>query len=109
MSLRRKGPFTGKPLAPPPLVKTDDQTTNPMKRRLIFSKSDPRSLIPPKPETFVTPTQTMGENMLPENWRCDNCGCSSSDTSLVRNGPRGENTLCNACGLYYLKNLPIRT
>ncbi|KAL1554458.1 GATA transcription factor 25-like [Salvia divinorum] len=32
---------------------------------------------------------------------CDNCGVESSDTPLMRKGPNGPKTLCNACGLYW--------
>lgn len=35
------------------------------------------------------------------NWRCGNCNCSLSSTPVLRHGPLGENSLCNACGLYF--------
>ncbi|KAJ3041970.1 SWI/SNF chromatin-remodeling complex subunit [Rhizophlyctis rosea] len=38
------------------------------------------------------------------DWRCENCGRTAQQTPLLRKGPLGEKTLCNACGLYWLKN-----
>ncbi|CAG8627522.1 803_t:CDS:10, partial [Ambispora gerdemannii] len=43
-----------------------------------------------------------------EEWACFNCGCPSSQTPLLRKGPSGEKTLCNACGLYFQKNNTLR-
>ncbi|KAG9286407.1 hypothetical protein G9A89_014573 [Geosiphon pyriformis] len=43
-----------------------------------------------------------------EEWTCYNCGCHSSKTPLLRKGPAGEKTLCNACGLYFQKNNTLR-
>ncbi|CAG8454110.1 14633_t:CDS:10 [Ambispora leptoticha] len=43
-----------------------------------------------------------------EEWTCFNCGCLSSQTPLLRKGPGGEKTLCNACGLYFQKNNTLR-
>ncbi|CAI2184367.1 17179_t:CDS:10, partial [Funneliformis geosporum] len=57
-----------------------------------------------------------------EEWHCDGCGCSQTATPLLRKGPNGEKTLCNACGksvgainywnhpkgLYFQKNNTLR-
>lgn len=34
-------------------------------------------------------------------WRCSHCYCSFSQTPSIFTGPKGENTLCRSCGLYY--------
>ncbi|ORY06275.1 SNF5-domain-containing protein [Basidiobolus meristosporus CBS 931.73] len=34
-----------------------------------------------------------------ETWRCLHCGIEGRNTPLVRRGPDGSKTLCNACGL----------
>jgi GATA zinc finger len=33
--------------------------------------------------------------------RCVNCGASAQETPMMRRGPQGPRTLCNACGLMY--------
>lgn len=33
--------------------------------------------------------------------RCSHCGVVSHETPMMRNGPIGPKTLCNACGLYW--------
>lgn len=33
--------------------------------------------------------------------KCVNCGASAQDTPMMRRGPQGPRTLCNACGLMY--------
>lgn len=32
---------------------------------------------------------------------CVNCGTGAQDTPMMRRGPQGPRTLCNACGLMY--------
>ncbi|KAJ3035715.1 SWI/SNF chromatin-remodeling complex subunit [Rhizophlyctis rosea] len=41
---------------------------------------------------------------VPADWRCKNCKRTAQDTPLLRKGPEGDKTLCNACGLFWLKN-----
>ncbi|KAL8060164.1 hypothetical protein ABFS82_02G006400 [Erythranthe guttata] len=36
-----------------------------------------------------------------DNIACTNCGIISNDTPLMRKGPTGPRTLCNACGLFW--------
>ncbi|GES78045.1 SWI/SNF-related matrix-associated actin-dependent regulator of chromatin subfamily B member 1 isoform X3 [Rhizophagus clarus] len=36
------------------------------------------------------------------HWRCQHCGIDGHNTPLVRKGPDGGKTLCNACGLVWL-------
>ncbi|CAG8627324.1 11846_t:CDS:10 [Dentiscutata erythropus] len=43
-----------------------------------------------------------------DEWHCNGCGCPSTSTPLLRKGPNGEKTLCNACGLYFQKNNSLR-
>jgi len=33
------------------------------------------------------------------NWRCLSCNTPGNQTPLLRNGPAGSKTLCNACGV----------
>ncbi|KAK2977994.1 hypothetical protein RJ640_023532 [Escallonia rubra] len=37
----------------------------------------------------------------PRETSCVNCGASSNSTPLMRRGPTGPRTLCNACGLFW--------
>merc|ERR1711981_589805 len=34
---------------------------------------------------------------------CSNCGAGSNSTPLMRRGPDGVRSLCNACGLWYAR------
>jgi hypothetical protein len=38
-----------------------------------------------------------------EGWKCGNCGVGEKNTPIKRNGPQGEETLCNSCGVFYLQ------
>lgn len=46
--------------------------------------------------------------MLDASWRCVDCDCSPFMTTIIRAGPAGDKTLCNACGLYRFKYNSIR-
>ncbi|KAJ3217575.1 hypothetical protein HDU67_007647 [Dinochytrium kinnereticum] len=37
-------------------------------------------------------------------WKCTNCSASPAKTSIIRNGPSGPRTLCDACGIYYARH-----
>lgn len=39
---------------------------------------------------------------------CTNCGAGPNDTPLMRKGPNGSKTLCNACGLYWANRGKMR-
>ena len=39
---------------------------------------------------------------------CSNCGCTSHATPLMRRGPNGVRSLCNACGLWYARRGTMR-
>ncbi|KAJ3300690.1 SWI/SNF chromatin-remodeling complex subunit [Borealophlyctis nickersoniae] len=64
------------------------------------------------PERDLAPAQAQREKPLMRHtpkvnvtaWRCENCGITAANTPLLRKGPSGEKTLCNACGLYWHKN-----
>ncbi|KAJ9174978.1 hypothetical protein P3X46_013568 [Hevea brasiliensis] len=45
-----------------------------------------------------TATQSSGQDDMLET-SCNHCGTSSKSTPLMRRGPAGPRTLCNACGL----------
>ncbi|KAG9296393.1 hypothetical protein G9A89_014985 [Geosiphon pyriformis] len=42
-----------------------------------------------------------------EKWHCDHCRINGRDTPLVRRGPDGGKTLCNACGLYWINKAKL--
>lgn len=46
--------------------------------------------------------------MLDATWRCADCGISPFMTTIVRAGPAGDKSLCNACGLYRYKYNTMR-
>ncbi|KAI8139193.1 hypothetical protein BJV82DRAFT_254702 [Fennellomyces sp. T-0311] len=48
-------------------------------------------------------TKPVPSHMVDRSWLCSNCQCTVQQTSIVRTGPYGEKTLCNACGLYFFK------
>ena len=39
---------------------------------------------------------------------CSNCGCTSHATPLMRRGPDGVRSLCNACGLWFARRGTMR-
>ena len=39
---------------------------------------------------------------------CSNCGCTSHATPLMRRGPNGVRSLCNACGLWFARRGTMR-
>jgi len=39
---------------------------------------------------------------------CANCGCTAHGTPLMRRGPNGVRSLCNACGLWYARRGTMR-
>lgn len=39
--------------------------------------------------------------------RCNHCGTSSKATPMMRRGPDGPKTLCNACGLFWANKVDI--
>lgn len=64
----------------------------------------------PSPVTFAAQQQPFNNatrpvlsKMMDSTWRCTNCGCSPFMTTIIRAGPMGDRTLCNACGLYQFK------
>ncbi|KAL3504885.1 hypothetical protein ACH5RR_034726 [Cinchona calisaya] len=42
-----------------------------------------------------------GQNDNPPETSCTHCGTSSKSTPMMRRGPAGPRTLCNACGLFW--------
>ncbi|PPD77231.1 hypothetical protein GOBAR_DD25838 [Gossypium barbadense] len=56
---------------------------------------------------------TQDNDNLPDN-SCTHCGISSNSTPMMRRGPSGPRSLCNACGLFWankgtLRDLPKKT
>ncbi|KAK1316264.1 GATA transcription factor 24 [Acorus calamus] len=46
-------------------------------------------------------TQRWGQETRPEASACHHCGISAKSTPMMRRGPDGPRTLCNACGLMW--------
>ena len=44
----------------------------------------------------------------PGELRCSNCKTPASQTPMMRKGPKGERTLCNACGLMWTNKGVLR-
>ncbi|BAF20382.2 Os06g0698900, partial [Oryza sativa Japonica Group] len=40
-------------------------------------------------------------------FRCHHCGINAKATPMMRRGPDGPRTLCNACGLMWANKVPI--
>lgn len=62
----------------------------------------------PKPDdlnsgsTSWDPSQSCGADKLPQSASaCHHCGISAQSTPMMRRGPDGPRTLCNACGLMW--------
>ncbi|GAN03594.1 hypothetical protein MAM1_0043d03049 [Mucor ambiguus] len=53
-------------------------------------------------------THPVASNVMDASWRCADCNCSPFMTTIIRAGPAGDRTLCNACGLYRYKFNSIR-
>ncbi|KAA3453586.1 GATA transcription factor 26-like [Gossypium australe] len=56
---------------------------------------------------------TQDNDNLPDN-SCTHCGISSNSTPMMRRGPSGPRSLCNACGLFWankgtLRDIPKKT
>ncbi|KAK9766096.1 SWI/SNF chromatin-remodeling complex subunit [Basidiobolus ranarum] len=85
-----------------PILSTSNLSALSRTSARIRAKADsPSRTTPVREVTRRTPSRA--DKGL-DDWACANCGCSSSSTPLLRKGPSGEKTLCNACGLYYQKN-----
>ncbi|KAL9542957.1 hypothetical protein MBANPS3_008351 [Mucor bainieri] len=48
-------------------------------------------------------THPVASKVMDASWRCADCSCSPFMTTIIRAGPAGDATLCNACGLYRYK------
>ncbi|KAI8804743.1 hypothetical protein BJ742DRAFT_823091 [Cladochytrium replicatum] len=72
----------------------------------LNNTSNSTASAPAPPPTHIT--YMMGESPVRKRqrvaaWRCENCSCSAKETSLIRKGPNGSQSLCNRCGIYYSK------
>ncbi|KAL0365688.1 UNVERIFIED_CONTAM: GATA transcription factor 25 [Sesamum angustifolium] len=55
-------------------------------------------------DTGQTSTEINTVDKNPLQVVCTNCGISSNDTPMMRRGPAGIRSLCNACGLFWANN-----
>lgn len=49
-----------------------------------------------------------GQDDSPHETSCTHCGTSSKSTPMMRRGPAGPRTLCNACGLFWANRGTLR-
>ncbi|CAI9763602.1 unnamed protein product [Fraxinus pennsylvanica] len=53
-------------------------------------------------------TQESGKEEKEQDTLCTHCGTSSKTTPMMRRGPAGPRTLCNACGLFWVNKGTMR-
>ncbi|AES73139.1 putative transcription factor TIFY family [Medicago truncatula] len=49
-----------------------------------------------------------GQDVVQSETSCTHCGISSKSTPMMRRGPSGPRTLCNACGLFWANRGTLR-
>ncbi|KAK0576458.1 hypothetical protein LWI29_017863 [Acer saccharum] len=52
--------------------------------------------------------QESGQEESPSDTLCTHCGISSKSTPMMRRGPSGPRSLCNACGLFWANRGTLR-
>ncbi|KAF8024731.1 hypothetical protein BT93_F1801 [Corymbia citriodora subsp. variegata] len=52
--------------------------------------------------------QDSGQDDTPQETSCTHCGISSKCTPMMRRGPSGPRSLCNACGLFWANRGTLR-
>ncbi|KAF1863454.1 hypothetical protein Lal_00030486 [Lupinus albus] len=52
--------------------------------------------------------QESGQDDSPSETACTHCGISSKSTPMMRRGPNGPRSLCNACGLFWANRGALR-
>ncbi|GAU46721.1 hypothetical protein TSUD_244140 [Trifolium subterraneum] len=52
--------------------------------------------------------QDSGQDDSQSETSCTHCGTSSKSTPMMRRGPSGPRSLCNACGLYWANRGALR-
>ncbi|KAF5462019.1 hypothetical protein F2P56_018063 [Juglans regia] len=52
--------------------------------------------------------QESGQDDNPQEASCTHCGISSKSTPMMRRGPAGPRSLCNACGLFWANRGALR-
>jgi hypothetical protein len=75
-------------------------------RRSVFKEIDPTKKRPWKKrkdekKTIIRPLPRTASSKIWVSWKCDQCG--THQTPERRTGPRGRQSLCNACGLRFAK------
>ncbi|KAL2527846.1 GATA transcription factor 25-like [Forsythia ovata] len=58
--------------------------------------------------TTMDATQESGKEEKEQDTLCTHCGTSSKATPMMRRGPAGPRTLCNACGLFWVNKGTMR-
>ncbi|CAN0873505.1 GATA transcription factor 25 [Linum grandiflorum] len=53
-------------------------------------------------------SQDSGQDESQQETLCTNCGISSKSTPMMRRGPSGPRSLCNACGLFWANRGTLR-
>ena len=62
----------------------------------------------PKFPAPMPPAPTRAGSAKKGGRACSNCGCTSHATPLMRRGPNGVRSLCNACGLWFARRGTMR-
>ena len=75
------------------------------RRSLSPSPMDSRSASPAIVHGQITGTSaaTLSEYER-SRWRCSHCAIPGPNTPFARRGPKGNKTLCNACGIYFARH-----
>jgi len=81
--------------------------TPPSIRINASSKDSPKMAAKATPYVPL-PEQIQHDNFINGVWHCGNCGCPQSVAVGLRKGPRGDRTLCGACGKYFHRHRKSR-
>lgn len=76
------------------------------KGQFTSSKTSPEELGSASSVWSATPVSGQDENM--QETSCTHCGISSKSTPMMRRGPAGPRTMCNACGLKWANKGVLR-
>ncbi|XP_052189860.1 GATA transcription factor 24-like [Diospyros lotus] len=58
--------------------------------------------------TSCNAAEDLRQDFSPQETLCTHCGTSSKSTPMMRRGPDGPRTLCNACGLFWANKGTMR-
>ncbi|XP_031397009.1 GATA transcription factor 25-like isoform X2 [Punica granatum] len=76
--------------------------------RMQRSKGQFTSIKKSEGDTSWGSGQESGQDDVPQESSCTHCGISSKCTPMMRRGPSGLRSLCNACGLFWANRGTLR-